>query len=206
MTTARLARGLKGQIADRLRDDILAGRLPAGYPLREIELADRFGTSRGPVREALQQLTHEGVLVAKPNCGVKVAPTAPDSVRDVIVPIRRTIETYAVRLFFEYLTDVDFAKWDEILQRMSIACAKRDLAGIAEQDIALHRSILERAEQPDLLAIWSSIVARVRHHFRESHQHYDDLMDVFREHQSIIAAFRSGDLDLAVQTLEDNIS
>lgn len=206
MSTARLARGLKVQIADRLRDDILAGRLPAGQPLREIDLASQFGTSRGPVREALQLLTHEGVLVAKPNCGVRVAPTAPDSIRDVIVPIRRTIETFALRLTFDSLTADDFQLWDEILGKMKLACAKKDYAGIAEQDIALHRSILERADQPDLLAIWSSIVARVRHHFRESHLKYQDLMDVYREHESIITAFRTGDAELAIRTLEENIA
>ncbi len=53
---------LSEQIAERLRDDIVHGRIPAGTRLVQDELCERFGTSRMPVRDALQQLTHEGML------------------------------------------------------------------------------------------------------------------------------------------------
>ncbi|MBO0729681.1 MAG: GntR family transcriptional regulator, partial [Acidimicrobiaceae bacterium] len=53
---------LSEQIAERLRDDIVHGRIPAGTHLVQDELCERFGTSRMPVRDALQQLTHEGML------------------------------------------------------------------------------------------------------------------------------------------------
>jgi DNA-binding GntR family transcriptional regulator len=53
---------LSQQIAERLRNDILHGKIPAGTHLVQEELCERFGTSQTPVRDALQQLTHEGVL------------------------------------------------------------------------------------------------------------------------------------------------
>jgi DNA-binding GntR family transcriptional regulator len=53
---------LSHQIAERLRNDIVHGRIPAGTRLVQDELCERFGTSRMPVRDALQQLTHEGIL------------------------------------------------------------------------------------------------------------------------------------------------
>jgi DNA-binding GntR family transcriptional regulator len=53
---------LSEQIAERLRNDIVHGRIAAGTHLIQDELCDRFGTSRMPVRDALQQLTHEGIL------------------------------------------------------------------------------------------------------------------------------------------------
>jgi DNA-binding GntR family transcriptional regulator len=59
----RLARSsLSDQIAARLRNDIVHGRICAGTHLVQDELCARFGTSRMPVRDALQQLTHEGIL------------------------------------------------------------------------------------------------------------------------------------------------
>ncbi len=206
MAAIQLIKGLREQIIERLRDDILSGRLPEGEPLRETELSEQFGVSRGPIRESLQQLVHEGLLVAERNRGVRVAPQAPDSLRELVVPIRRTIETFALRLFFDRINDDDFAAWDEILGRLKVACRQKNYAAIAEQDIALHRSFLERADQPDLLAIWSVLVARVRHHFRETHLAYDDAMEIYAEHRALIDTFRRGDLEAAVKELEENIA
>jgi DNA-binding GntR family transcriptional regulator len=197
---------LREQIADRLREDVLSGRLAEGERLSEVKLAERFGVSRGPVREALVQLTHEGLLTAKPNCGVRVAPSAPDSIRGLVIPIRRTIETYALRLFFDDISAEDFRTWKSILNSLKHACQQKDVAAIAEQDIAFHRSILERAGQADLLAIWSTIVARVRSHFRQSYSKYKDLIEVHAEHQAIVDTFRTGDKEAAVLALENNIS
>lgn len=206
MPPIQLIKGLREQIVEQLRGDVLAGRLPEGSPLRETELSHRFGVSRGPIREALQELTHEGVLVAEPNCGVRVAPAAPDAVRELVVPIRRTIETYALHSFFDSIHEDDFAVWDEILRHLKTACQQRDYAAIAEQDIALHRSFLNRAGQADLLAIWLVIVARVRQHFRKNHLTYDDPLDIHAEHRELIDTFRRGDLEAAVKELEENIA
>src|SRR5262245_43386424 len=128
MRTREIVRGLRSQIADGIREDILSGRLAEGERLSEMGLAQRFGVSRGPVREALVQLTQEGLLVAKPHCGVRVAAPTPDSVRALIIPIRRTMETYALRLIFDDLNGDDFAAWDRILQRMALACQQKDVA------------------------------------------------------------------------------
>ena len=144
MTADTLIRGLREQIVERLRGEILSGRLSEGTPLREVELSERFGVSRGPIREALQQLTHEGMLVSLRNCGVRVAPDPPDSIRELVTPIRETIEVFALRLFVNDMREEDFARWEAILGRLKAACEKRDYAAIAEQDMALHRSLLQR--------------------------------------------------------------
>jgi DNA-binding GntR family transcriptional regulator len=201
-----LIRGLREQIVTQLRDDILSSRLEAGARLSETSLAERFGVSRGPIREALVQLTNEGLLIGRPNCGVTVAPTAPDSVRELIVPIRRTIEIYAVRLFFDSITKEDFRIWDEILEKFKEACKRKDYHTSAEQDIAFHRSLLVRAGQPDLLAIWQTIVARIRSHFRKTHIANPDAMAIYQEHKAIVDTFRSGDKEAAIKILEENIN
>jgi len=206
MATTTLIRGLREQIVEQLREDILSERLPEGTPLRETELSRRFGVSRGPVREALQQLTFEGVLIATANRGVRVAPSAPESIRELVVPIRRTIESFALKSIFPELTDDDFAAWEGILEQLKIACAGRDYAAIAEHDIALHRSLLARAQQPDLLAIWSVLVARVRHHFRRGHLRYENPMEIYQEHRRLIDTFRRGDLEASIKALEENIA
>jgi DNA-binding GntR family transcriptional regulator len=202
-----IVRGVREQIVTRLRNEILSGRLADGERLSEATLAERFGVSRGPVREAFVQLTHEGLLVAKPNCGVRVAPAAPDSVRKLVIPIRRTIETYALRLIFDDLDAADFTALDGILDRMELACRRGDWAGTVEPDIAFHRYILERTGQPDLLAIWTTLVARVRRHFQRVHRtHQDPPIDVYARHKALVEVFKAGGKEAAVKALEGHIA
>ena len=61
-------RTIREQVANEIRADVLSGRLSAGTDLREQTLAEKYGVSRGPIRDALLQLTQEGLLEAKPNC------------------------------------------------------------------------------------------------------------------------------------------
>src|SRR5437762_14364423 len=99
---------MREQILARLRDDILTGRLAEGERLHEAKLAQRFGVSRAPIREVLAQLRHEGLLETKSNCGVKVASCDSEAVRELIVPIRRVIETFALKHFFHEINERDF--------------------------------------------------------------------------------------------------
>ena len=200
-----LVRGLGSQVVNRLREEILSGNYAEGEALRERELAERFAVSRGPIRDALKQLTWEGVVVTEGYRGSRVAPRVPNAIRDLIVPVRRTIETFALRSFFQEIDDKDFRRWDEILDRMEAACKRSDLSAIAEQDLALHRSIIERAGFPDLEAIWTVILARVRRHFEDSYGRYGSPMEIYQEHRDLIETFRSQDLEASVQALHDNV-
>lgn len=207
MAETELVRSVRERIVSRLRNEILAGRLADGERLSEMQLARRFRVSRGPIREAFVQLSHEGLLVAKPNCGVRVAPSAPLSIRKLVIPIRRTIETYALERIFDDLNAEDFTALDAILDRLKLACRRGDWAGTVEPDIAFHRYILERAGQPDLLAIWTTIVARVRRHFQQVHRkHQDQPIDVYARHKSLVEVFKSGDMEAAVRALEKHIA
>ena len=90
------AANLQEQVASHLRRRILSGRILPGTPLREQNLAVEFGISRGPIRDALLHLTKEGLLLAKPNVGVRVAAEPSAFKRHVIVHLRREIEASAV--------------------------------------------------------------------------------------------------------------
>ncbi len=199
----RPVRSVREQITDMIREDLLCGRVSTGTRLSEIKLAKRFGVSRGMIRESLAHLTNEGLLVAKPNCGVSVAPAPSDGIRDFIVPIRRAAETYALKLIFEKLNERDFKALEEILIRMDLACRNRDEDAIVLCDIAFHRYIIDRAGDPDLLAIWKTILIRVRGHFREEVHGYSG-NDV-EDHQRLLDAYRAGDKAAAIKALEEHI-
>src|SRR3982750_4844220 len=130
---------LREQIVDALRNDVLSGRMLEGERLNELNLVTRFGVSRTPIREALHQLLHEGLLESRPNAGMTVAQRPPDEIRELVVPIRRNVEAFAVRSIFPTLDDADFAAMHVVLDRMRAACVARDFAAIAEHDIGFHR-------------------------------------------------------------------
>ena len=188
-----------------LRNDVLSGHYKVGDAIRQEEVVARYGVSRTPVREALIQLEQEGFVVTVPNCGTRVAPQAPDSIHGLWIPIRRIIEIYALRSCFDSLTEADFLKWETILDAMRAAGERRDYASLAEQDMAFHRTIIERADEPSLLRIWSTLVSQLRSYFQRSHAGYADLLDVYREHAAIIAKFRAGDRDAAITFLASRI-
>ena len=188
-----------------LREDILTGRIQAGSRLTEAELSSRFGVGRGLVREAVQQLSSQGLLISRPNRGVVVAPEAPREIRNLIIPIRRTVEVYALRLVFDDLGPADFEAWREILDRMRDACSRLDYHAIAEADLAFHRHLLERAGQPDLIIIWETLVGRIRSHFRRTQKLSADAMEIYEEHLALVESFRGRDLAAAVRLLKEKI-
>jgi DNA-binding GntR family transcriptional regulator len=205
--TPLIAFSLRDQIVEHIRNDVLRGRLADGDRLNETELAERFGVSRTPIREALQQLTCEGLLDGRRNAGVTVARRPPDSIRELVVPIRRSVETFALKSFYDTIVAEDYVHWNVILDKMRAACLIADYPTISEQDLAFHRALVRRAGQIDLEAIWASIVFRVRHHFWETqHRNYADPIAIYDEHVAILNVFREGDLDSAVEALAKNIN
>jgi DNA-binding GntR family transcriptional regulator len=204
--SADIEESTEPQVARKLREDILTGRLQAGSRLTEAVLASRFGVGRGLVREAVQKLASQGLLISRPNRGAVVAPEAPREIRNLIIPIRRTVEVYALRLVFDELNEADFAAWGEILGRMRDACARRDFHAIAEADLAFHGQLLRRAGQPDLIVIWETLIGRVRSHFHETQKRSADPMEIHEEHRALLASFRGRDLAAAVRLLKEKIT
>lgn len=88
---------LVDDVSRRLRDEILSLRLAPGAPLPELELANRFGVSRTPVRESLQRLSAEGLVKMIPGRGAFVTEL---SIRDILelFQLREALETYSARL------------------------------------------------------------------------------------------------------------
>ncbi|KAF1048465.1 MAG: putative D-xylose utilization operon transcriptional repressor [Herbaspirillum frisingense] len=108
------AKGLPQIIRDQLRYEILNGTLPAGMQLRQDALAERFHTSRLPVREALRQLESEGLVTYRRNRGAVVAGMDVHQLCE-IMDIRIALECHAARIAVPNMVQRDFAHLQEIL-------------------------------------------------------------------------------------------
>ncbi|QGQ22442.1 GntR family transcriptional regulator [Gimesia benthica] len=205
MSQIELTSNPSASIADQLRMEIITGRIEEGAALREVSLAERFEVSRAPIREALKQLAHEGMVESKPNCGMRVAPSSSKSMQELVIPLRQTVETFALRSIFDDLKNDDFAEWEALLTEMKAACENQDFLQLTELDIKFHQSIVARSPEQGLMTIWLTLVSRLRRHFLEGFQKPNDPMKVYYEHLAIVSMFRSGKLEPSIQALISNI-
>ncbi len=201
MPAFEIYRTLPEQIAARLRQEVLSSKLKPGDPLREVDLSERFGVSRGPVREAFRQLTQQGLLVLEPNKGVRVAQNPSGEVRPLVVQLRRTIETFVLDSIFDRITEEDIALWQELLANIRLACESNDVDALTETDLRFHQAIIQSHDDKDLFTLWQPIAMRIMMHYNR----LDDIMESYREHERILDAIRQGDRVAALKALETNI-
>ena len=192
---------IREQIATHLRREVLSGQLAEGEPLREQKLAERFGVSRGPIRDALLQLTKEGLLVARQNRGVWVRQRPHEAIRPLVVELRRQVESFALERIFEQIGPDDLLFWEENLEHFRNACKQGDMAAIVEHDMAFHRSMVEKVEDEGLLAIWLPIVT----HMMLPYSRHQSLMESYGEHRGIVEAIEAEDMPTAERRLKENI-
>ncbi len=159
MATTFTHKQLWESVADTLREEILDGRLPAGSRLVETELADRFGVSRGPVRDALAELAREGLALDLPRRGTFVSSLTEADLEEVYV-IRRAIEEAAVRLAVERATPDELAELRVALGEVEAAYAKGDLATAWEADMAFHRAYCRLSGNGRLLAMFDELASQ----------------------------------------------
>jgi len=202
MTEAISIRTMQSQIAEYLRLDILSGRLEPGQPLREQEISERFGVSRGPVREVFRQLTQQGLLVSEPNKGVRVAQRPSPAMRPLIVELRQTIELYVLDRIFDQLHEQDIGELEGILADFKDACQKGERASLVEHDLRFHAAIVQRHKNGDYFSLWQPIALRMSIRYS---RFGDDLMDSYYEHEHILDAIRSGNKAGAMEALKANI-
>ena len=201
MPANEIFRTLPEQIAARLQQDILGGHLKPGEPLREADLSERFGVSRGPVREAFRQLVQQGLLVLEPNKGVRVAQNPSDEMRPLVVQLRRTIEVYVLESIFDRITDGDIDAWQAILNDIRTACESNDLNALTNYDLRFHQAIVKSHDDRDLFTLWQPIAMRMMMQYTR----LDDIMDSYREHKRILDAIRADDRRAAIEALSTNI-
>lgn len=194
-------------IADKLRKAIAHGELKPGTQLGEAELARRLGVSRGPLREGMQRLTQEGLLISIRNRGLFVIEMTPDDVRDMYLA-REAIERAAVRTI---MAGDHLAAGDALLGLVGqMAAAEGDPAAVGEIDIAFHERLVELAGSPRLSRMHQTFITETRMCIHALEKTYSAGEARVGEHRQLAEAIRSGDARLAdsliVAHMEDAVT
>ncbi len=178
-----------------VREAILSGTIEPGARLRQEELADLFGTSRIPVREALRALEYEGLVSSEPHRGFTVTSLDADDVEEVY-ELRILLESHAVRLALPFLTDEDVAELDELFATMKNAATPDEELAARERFYLRLYSVTGRPRLVGLIARLRQEVARALR--------WPTLQHAPTTHENFFAAIRAGDADAAVAELSDH--
>jgi DNA-binding GntR family transcriptional regulator len=168
----------------------------------ERQLAHRFGVSHAPIREALLLLAHEGFLVSATNRGAQVAPILPAALRRFFMALRTALETFALRLCVNRLSEPDLVGIERLLRDFNQAREHRDPAAMAQYHYAFHEAIVGHSDQHDVIATWRSVIARARL-YTDEWTSLDGQQPFSDEHARIITACRNQDIHHAQQSLDN---
>jgi len=199
--TQRKVVTVREQIDDQIRLDIISGDLAPDTKLNEQALADRFGVSRGPIRDVLLQLTKEGLLITRPNVGASVNKMLEPGMQLLMIDIRRRVEIFAAKQLKGKLTDQDFTNLDVILDQYETAFQNQDFTEVTKADIAFHQYLVKKAGGDDLVNLWYPVVLRMQMNYKR----LDDATHGVEEHRVIVDALRRDDSKNAVAALRANI-
>ena len=202
MTEETIFRTIPEQVAAQLKQEILDGTFKSGTPLREQALSERFGVSRGPIREVFSMLADQGLLVKEANKGVRVAFQPSADIRPLITDLRRRIELFVLEELFDRIGPGEIEQLESILAGMETACRQGDQDALREQDIHFHTALIQMHPNPDLFMLWRPIM----HRMEMQYVRHGDLMDSYEEHRKIVAAIRSKDRPAALNELAQNIT
>ena len=195
----------RDEVLETLRRAIVIGDYADGERLVEDRIARELNTSRGPVREALSQLEHEGLVVSYPYRGAVVLGVSDEEVREVLIPIRLTLERFSFTKALDRMTAEDFGELAKEVWLMGEGARADDLLRCVEADIRFHEFVLTRSGQPHTTQVWGSIAPRIRAYFfrfgREA-----DLDRIAVEHGQLLEAFQSRDRERLMATLERHIT
>ncbi|EMI56855.1 GntR family transcriptional regulator [Rhodopirellula sallentina] len=192
---------VREQVTNQLRDDLLSGRFEAGSMLREIELASRFGVSRGPVRDAFIQLSHEGYLAYYANRGVMVRQPPNPEDRKFITSLRVEIETHVVTRGAASVDPGELKLVEVSLDRLKAACDTGKATHIALRDVEFHEAILVACGGEDMLGAWRQLCSRML----LTYTRHDNYAQTYREHFEIFTPLADGDPKATVAAIKANI-
>jgi len=185
---------LRDQVLIALRQRIVNGDYAPGERLTEDRLAEDFGVSRNPVREALRVVQAEGFVVMVPRRGAVVASPDATTIADMFA-VRQRLETLAARLAAERATAADVAALRQLLDAARQATDNVDFTRVAQLNSELHLKVMEISGNRWLSTMASALYLHVQWVFRIGAA--DRAPHSWVEHIRLVDAIEAGDPDAA---------
>ena len=195
---------LRDVVFNTLRQAILRGELKPGERLMEIQLANKLGVSRTPIREAIRKLELEGLVLMIPRRGAEVAEITEKSLRDVL-EVRGALEELAVKLACQKITDAQIQELRVAEKAFELALQSGDVTTYAEADVKFHDVIYIATDNQRLIQLLSNLreqMYRYRVEYLKREEAHETLLI---EHKRIIETIAKRDMDAAVDAVCQHI-
>jgi len=191
MTISRTS--LREQIRETLVQRIGRGELAPGNRIVEAALAEEFGVSAIPVREAIRELVAIGVLESEPHRGAWVREVSLSETVQAL-EVKAVLEALAVRTATQRLRGRCQAL-RRAVEHIIAAAERRDFAAFQEANEVFHRTIVEASGNRVLLKVWRSLAFDVRTRFIMDYMETVDPVAIAREHEAVVAALEAGEAE-----------
>jgi DNA-binding GntR family transcriptional regulator len=179
------------ELADKVRIEILAEHISPSERITEQSIADRFGVSRTPVREAFRLLESEGLIRLVPNRGAFVVGFSRSDMID-LYRLRLLLETQAIEWAIQRKTDKEMEALEESIDFMTFYTERGDVKRIRDINVDFHNKIVAASHN----ALLTETLERMHKYLRFSahvHTYEDDnLEEILSEHTKLFRAFRRG--------------
>lgn len=195
---------LRDVVFNTLRQAILKGELTPGERLMEIQLAERLGVSRTPIREAIRKLELEGLVLMIPRKGAEVAKISEKSLRDVL-EVRRSLEELAIELACQRMSDDEIKQLEEAQENFRKAVENKDAMKIAENDEHYHDIIYFGTGNSRLVQILNNLREQMYRYRLEYIKDEDKRQVLLLEHDNILKAVRSRHVAEAKAAIREHI-
>jgi DNA-binding GntR family transcriptional regulator len=197
----RPRRALRHDVRDGLVQSILDGEYGPGDRLIEMHIAKAYGTSQGPVREALRELEMLGFVRSEPHRGTYVRDPWQRGMLE-LYEVRAALEEFAARLATPRLCD-DVSALQAEVDAMAEAATRNDVHGAVEHSERFHRLIVEGSANQLLYTMWSSL--SISDHTALTMVTLDlDLDTLAESHQPIVDAIAEGDVERACRVSREH--
>lgn len=176
---------LRDVVFNTLRQAILRGELKPGERLMEIQLANKLGVSRTPIREAIRKLELEGLVLMIPRRGAEVAEITEKNLMDVL-EVRKALEELAAELACERISKEQIGELKVAAKEFEETLKSEDITRIAEADVRFHDIIFYATDNQRLITLLNNLreqMYRFRIEYLKHKEYYGQLI---MEHEKII--------------------
>jgi len=201
-------KNLSYNVCEYIREKIFLGEYHNGDRILEQELADELNISRAPIREAIKDLTNQGLLKSIPNKGTFVIELSEKDIKEIF-KIRTNLESEIIKVLVEgeMLNEDDFNKLQRIVEEMKLTASmniayREKAVEFSEKDIKFHQYLWQKSGQKWTLKILSNLYYQLRKAMIIDSETQQDLFLDAERHEEFLHYLKKGDLENTISILK----